>query len=55
MMIKKGIKPEEENIQSCFIGAVLMPNGEVICLGKTLGYFKELKTTLYQAEKAKLK
>lgn len=31
-----------ENITLCTLDVVVMPNGEVICCGKTLGWFKEL-------------
>lgn len=31
-----------EQITACTLDVVLMPQGEVICLGKTVGWFKEL-------------
>ena len=30
----------------CKLDVVLIPNGEIICLGKTLGYFKDFKKLL---------
>jgi hypothetical protein len=46
------IKKQPKSIALCTVDALLMPNGEVICLGKTIGWFKELKTylTLVPAE-----
>lgn len=37
-------KPNE--IVVCNLECVVMPNGEVISLGKTIGYFEEFKTAL---------
>lgn len=33
-------------ITACNLQVVVMPNGEVICLGKTVGYFRDLKKYL---------
>jgi len=30
---------------------LIMPNGEIICLGKTLGWFKDLKECLEEVKK----
>lgn len=35
-----------DEITLCTLEVVLMPQGEVICLGKTVGWFKELKDHL---------
>lgn len=40
------IEKQPENITLCTVEAVLMPNGEVICLGKTIGFYKTLKEYL---------
>ncbi len=40
---EKGIIDEvPSGITSINLEALLMPNGEIICLGKTLGWFKDL-------------
>lgn len=40
-----------EDITVCLLEVVVMPNGEVICLGKTVGWFDTLGK--YLSEKAK--
>lgn len=40
------IKKQPEEITLCTLEVVLMTNGEVICLGKTVGWFKMLKDYL---------
>ena len=37
-----------EEITACLLEVVLMPNGEILCLGKTVGWFRELKFYLRQ-------
>lgn len=37
---------QPDNITLCLLEVVVMPNGEVICLGKTIGWFKNLKEHL---------
>lgn len=37
-------QPKEMTV--CNLQVLLMPNGEVLCLGKSVGWFKELKTYL---------
>lgn len=39
-----------KEITSAKLGVVIMPNGEVICLGKTVGWFEELKDYLSTEE-----
>lgn len=31
-----------KDITVCYLQVVVMPNGEIICLGKTVGWVKEL-------------
>ena len=38
-------------ITVCNLEVVLMPQGEVICLGKTVGWFKDLKEYLTEKNK----
>ncbi len=40
------MKEIPKEITVCNLEVVLMPQGEVICLGKTVGWFKELKDCL---------
>ena len=44
------IKNLPEKITLCNLEVVLMPNGEVICFGKTVGMFKDLKDYLSYIE-----
>ena len=37
---------QPKEITVCNLECVLMPNGEIICLGKTIGWFKVLKDYL---------
>ncbi len=37
-------KPKEMTV--CKLEVLVMPNGEILCLGKTLGWFKEFKEFL---------
>jgi hypothetical protein len=39
-------------ITLCTLEVVLMPNGEVICMGKTVGWFDNLKKYLKIKEKS---
>lgn len=40
-----------EDITLCKLECVLMPNGEVILFGKTIGWFRDLKGVLEVATK----
>lgn len=40
------IKRQPKNMTICQLEVLLMPNGELICLGKTIGWFSELKKCL---------
>ena len=44
------MKKLPEEITVCTLDCVLMPNGEIICLGKTVGWFKDLKKYLEVAD-----
>ncbi len=39
-----------DKITLCKLECVLMPNGEVISMGKTIGWFKDLKPYLVEGE-----
>lgn len=34
----------------CFLEVLVMPNGEIICLGKTIGYLRDFNTVLTKKE-----
>lgn len=40
-----------EEITVCQLECILMPQGEIICTGKTLGWFKDFKKWLTPVEK----
>jgi hypothetical protein len=40
------MKEQPKKIVVCHLEVVLMPQGEVICKGKTVGWFKDLKEHL---------
>jgi len=42
-----------ESITLCTLDVVVMPNGEVISLGKTLGWFETFKDYLQPKEQTK--
>lgn len=37
------MEKQPDQITLCTLEVILMPNGEIICLGKSIGYFKQLK------------
>ena len=45
------MKTQPEEITVCKLECVLMPQGEVISNGKTIGWFKDLKPYLEKAGK----
>ena len=40
------MEKQPEKITLCTLEVVLMPNGEIICLGERIGWFKNLKKYL---------
>jgi len=40
------MKKQPEEITLCTLEVVVMPNGEIICLGESLGYFNKFKKVL---------
>jgi len=44
------MEKQPDEITVCTLEVVLMPQGEVICLGKTVGWFKNLKDYLTKKE-----
>jgi len=40
------MEEQPKRIIACKLEVVLMPNGEVICIGKTVGWFRDLKKYL---------
>jgi len=42
---------QPDEIKSCYLQVVVMPNGEIICCGKTVGYFKDLGIFLKENKK----
>ena len=44
------IKEQPDIITKCKLGCILMPNGEIISLGETIGWFKDYKKYLEIAE-----
>jgi hypothetical protein len=45
------IKEQPKEITIVQLEAVLMPQGEIICQGKTIGWFKDMKKHLTVKEK----
>ena len=41
------MKVQPKEITLCKLDCVLMPQGEVICKGKTVGWFRDLKSELH--------
>ena len=40
------MEKQPEEITVCVLEVILMPQGEIICYGKTVGWFKDLKDYL---------
>jgi len=45
-------KPKE--ITLCTLSCIVMPNGEVVCIGKTIGWYKDLKEYLTEDKERKV-
>jgi len=41
------LKEVPEEIKVCLLECLVMPNGEVISMGKTVGYFKDFENKLF--------
>ncbi len=44
----KKIKEQPDTIIPIKLGAILMPNGEIICMGNCIGWFEDLKDYVYE-------
>lgn len=40
------MKEIPKEITLCTLEVIVMPNGEILCLGESLGYFKKFKNVL---------
>ena len=49
------MKKQPESMVVCNLEVLLMPQGEIICRGKTLGWFNEFKEHLSIPKKENLK
>ena len=47
------MEKQPEQITLCTLEVVVMPNGEIICLGESLGYFKKFKKVLKPVKNVK--
>jgi hypothetical protein len=46
----KTINEQPEDITAAYVSVALMPNGEVICLGKTIGRYKDFEGYIFAEE-----
>ena len=44
------MKKQPKGITVCKLECILMPQGEIICMGKTIGWFKDFKERLQPVE-----
>jgi len=44
------IKKQPEELIEIYLHAVLMPNGEIICLGKSIGFFDKFGKYVYKKD-----
>jgi len=44
------LEKQPDKITVCKLTVVLMPQGELLCMGKTVGWFKEFKDYLEKKE-----
>lgn len=47
------MKKVPEGMKVCLLEVLVMPNGEIICLGKTIGWFEKFKNYLHEKPKQK--
>ena len=47
------MKEQPKEITICNLEVLLMPQGELICLGKTVGWFKDFKKVLEPKKEVK--
>ena len=47
----KRIKKQPKDIIIIYVEAILMPNGEIISLGKTIGWYEKSKQNLFVPKK----
>ena len=45
---KEPISKQPEDITPVLVDAILMPNGEVMCAGKTIGRFRNIQKFIYK-------
>ena len=43
------MEKQPKTLTLCTLACVLMPNGEIICMGKSIGWFKSHKAVLKKA------
>ena len=48
--IKKNLEKEPGEMKIIFVEAVLMPNGEIICLGETIGFYEKIGAYTYEKD-----
>lgn len=46
----KKIEKQPEEMLVCHLEVLIMPNGEIICEGKTIGWFDKLKKYLTERD-----
>jgi hypothetical protein len=44
----KTINEQPEDITEAYVSVALMPNSEVICLGKTIGMYKDFEGYIFE-------
>lgn len=49
------IEEQPQEITECKLGCVLMPNGEIISMGKTIGWFSDCNQYLEIADETGVK
>lgn len=49
------MKDIPKDLTLCQLEVLVMPNGEILCAGKVIGYFKEFKKYIKTAQKSLFK